>query len=175
MSYEIAEKSRYSFPDSLCLAPNRNSMCQNIALKHRRFQQKYYTTPSYSTQYVKWYITMECRFLSCNYSKYYTLSFNPVCQITDCRHISLSVLLSYQHLVLQMTDCIQIPIHPLQDILFAPVSNAVDQRINTDCSQISVPAKVGVRTSPVPLIPCAFTSQNPATSHAMFVGNPVYV
>jgi hypothetical protein len=175
MSYEIPEKSRHSFQGSLCLAPNRNSMCQNIALKHRCFQQNNCITPSSSNQYGKWYITMECRFLSCNYSKYYTLSFNQVRQITDCSHISLSVLLSCQHLVRHLTDCIQIPIHPLQDTLFAPINNTVDQRINTDCSQISVPANVGVCTAPVPLIPCAFTWQNPATSHAVFVGNPVYI
>jgi hypothetical protein len=173
MSCEMPEKSRHSFPDSLCLAPNRNSMCQNIAFKHRCFQQKYCTTPPSSTQYVRWYITMECRFLLRNYSKYYTLSFNPVCQIRDCSHISLFVLLSCQHLLRQLTDCIQIPIHRLQDILFAPISNTVDQRINTDCCQTSVPANVGVCTAPVPLITCAFTSQNPANSRAVFVANPL--
>ena len=80
--------------------------------------------------------------------------------------VTFRCLLSCQHLARQLTECIQIPIHPLQDILFAPISNTVDQRINTDCSQMTVPANVGVCTAPVPLIPCAFTLQNPETSHA---------
>jgi len=94
MAYGIAEKFRRFFPDSLCLAPNWNTMCQNTALKHRCFQQQYCTAPPSSTQYVKWYITMECHFVFCNCSKYYTLSFNPVRQIRGCSHISLSPVLS---------------------------------------------------------------------------------
>jgi hypothetical protein len=70
--YGIPEKSRHCLTDSLCLAWNMNSMCQNIALKHRCFQQKRFVTKGKTQMFVynfamppfnsvsKWYIAMKC-------------------------------------------------------------------------------------------------------------------